>query len=420
MTYRPARDASGDVTLSLGVQDGAGQTGGTAIRLLISPVNDDPVLTTPGTAVAEGGSITFQGPVPATGTGTGSPAAETPFFASDVDNGDDQVTALPRYGALRLGGERLGVGSVFTQNQIGRITYALGPEVDSTQVPADTFGISVQDGAGGGPITGTVPITITPVNQAPAVSGGATVYEGEADAPVPISITDRDDASHTVRITSLPADGELRLGGVTITAADVSAGFSIPSSRLGELAYSHNPGNTAVGDPPDVSFTIEVTDGGGVAATMAYTVPITVLSNDDDPVIAANTGATAPAGGSVVLTAAMLRVTDVDSAPAQLAYTITQRPALGVIVSGGRVLGTGSSFTQADIDAGWVSYRQEVVGQEPRTDSFALPGTRRRVQVLPDRGSGGRGPQPGRHASHRDVPALHHRGRRGIGQPFAP
>jgi hypothetical protein len=52
----------------------------------------------------------------------------------------------------------------------------------------------------------------------------------------------------------------------------------------------------------------------------------------------------------------MLRVDDIDNTADQLIYTITELPTQGTVRLNDIALGTGDSFTQADLDAGRVTY----------------------------------------------------------------
>src|SRR5262249_57362352 len=62
-----------------------------------------------------------------------------------------------------------------------------------------------------------------------------------------------------------------------------------------------------------------------------------------------------------------LEATDVDNSAAQLTYTVTVGPAHGTLLKGGI---TVTSFTQADINGGLISYQHD--GSETTTDSFTF------------------------------------------------
>ena len=85
--------------------------------------------------------------------------------------------------------------------------------------------------------------------------------------------------------------------------------------------------------------------------------------------LATNTGTTVnEASTGNVLTTAMLETTDVDNTAAQLTYTVTTATGNGTLRLSGTALGVSDTFTQADIDAGLVTYDHD--GSETVSDSF--------------------------------------------------
>jgi hypothetical protein len=73
-------------------------------------------------------------------------------------------------------------------------------------------------------------------------------------------------------------------------------------------------------------------------------------------------------GGTVALSAAQLQATDSDNAPAELLFTLTAAPAHGALLKSGGALAVGGTFTQAELDAGGLSYTHD--GGETAADSF--------------------------------------------------
>ncbi|RMG56821.1 MAG: hypothetical protein D6717_05870, partial [Gammaproteobacteria bacterium] len=104
------------------------------------------------------------------------------------------------------------------------------------------------------------------------------------------------------------------------------------------------------------SFIVAVSDP--YSSTLLHVNPYVQPVNDPPSLV--NTGPVdvyADYTGAVhTLTPADLYATDVDNTPAQLTYTITQAPVLGVLYRFGVPLGVNSTFTQADIDAGLMDY----------------------------------------------------------------
>lgn len=184
------------------------------------------------------------------------------------------VTANPQYGYLTLNGVRLGIGSVFTQQDVidGDVHY-VHTATGATQNQPDSFGVRANDGATpvAASAAATIALTIAPVNQAPTVSGLGVVLEGQPGNAVdgtgaPLSqvgnfiVADGggDDASSalTVRITGLPTDGTLYFTGTAlvngtsvnytvphaITAAELAtgSGFVIAYEARAGLTYGNN------------------------------------------------------------------------------------------------------------------------------------------------------------------------------------
>ena len=335
------------------------------------------------------------------------------------------VTANPQYGYLTLNGVRLGIGSVFTQQDVidGDVHY-VHTATGATQNQPDSFGVRANDGATpvAASAAATIALTIAPVNQAPTVSGLGVVLEGQPGNAVdgtgaPLSqvgnfiVADGggDDASSalTVRITGLPTDGTLYFTGTAlvngtsvnytvphaITAAELAtgSGFVIAYEARAGLTYGNNGtrDNTGAGTYPFVDgFKVIVSDAGGGTGTPGSTVEtniaITVRPVNDDPTY---TGALAPeatvtaTGNStgsytgpyaVTLTPAMLNATDVDSVDGRLTFAVTSQSGLnqGTLLLNGKLLPVGGVFTVDDVINGRVQYVQTQGAAAGDTDTF--------------------------------------------------
>jgi len=322
------------------------------------------------------------------------------------------VTSTPNNGSLLLSGvsRPLVVGDTFTQADIdaGKLSF----EHDGSENFLSSIGLTFTDGPAPAQST-TLQIDITPVNDKPVLEvEDAIIDEGKSFVPV-ISATDVDgggdktggfaDANTLTYQFSAPANGELRLviDGATYNANDVSTYVVISTStvlqasELSRLHYQHDNSETS-----SDSFDVTVDDNSGAAnAISSETINITVRSVNDAPVVVKNTSLVAgidyntggsehnpkgpdyeqtstlvDEGGEVTISGSALQAYDPDSTTDQLQYQITRAPANGQLlltVNGtDRALGLGSSFTQADIDAGRVKYQHD--GRETTTDSFAF------------------------------------------------
>jgi hypothetical protein len=167
-----------------------------------------------------------------------------------------------------------------------------------------------------------------------------------------LKTTDDDDAAAnlTYTVTTPSAQGALNLG-ANFTQADVDRGA---------LSYSHTGGGND-------TFQFTVSDGKDTIGS--YTFQITVNEPPEMPV---NTGLNVPANGTAALGDLLLKAADSDNAPSELVYTVTVPPTKGV-------LSMGTRFTQADIDAGSVSYTHMGGG----TDSFKFTVSDGRATIGP-------------------------------------
>lgn len=359
--------------------------------IAIAPENDAPTMVPPDSGagrltVSEGGNVAFAA---GTGAGTvGSPVVQINLGLTDLDNTQNQIiiklTGLPGQGTLKLNGNELTIGSTFAVSDIANLKY-FHNGIQVTSATTDSFKVTVDDGAGGLLTSQTVTIDITPKNDAPSASGTIVLIEGETgvklvgeNIPViggsrgSLTIADPDDSAHTVQITDLPTNGTLKYNGVDVTLNQI-----IANANLSLFTYDHN-GSETTSD----SFTIKVTDAGGGTGTPAttatdQTINLTIIPNNDDPVWHSSTqpdgtnsfgpvvfgpdatGTPPSKTHTLPITTAMLHVVDAESGPAKLTYTLTSIPTGGYLTHSGypgQYLPVDFTFTQADIDAGKISF----------------------------------------------------------------
>ena len=174
---------------------------------------------------------------------------------------------------------------------------------------------------------------------------------------------------------TLAADGSLTFGGtanartITGTLANLNAYFDNASN----IQYLHGTVNTS-GDDAD-SITVVVNDngntgtGGGTDQTLG-TVNVDITNVNDAAVVATNTGISVNEGGSVVITTANLNEGDPDDDGADVIYRVRTDINGGTLLLNGTALERDDTFTQADVDAGLVSYSH--TGGEDTTEAIRL------------------------------------------------
>ena len=341
-------------TLADGGEDGAGTVSGT-FSISVTPVNDAPTVHANQTlSVDEGGS----------GTITSSLLA-----ASDVDNAltslTYKVTSLPAHGTLKKSGVALGVNGTFTQSDInsGIVTYVH----DGSETTTDAFSFTLSDGSAS--INGTFNISVTPVNDAPVIgtNAGLTLSEGTSGAitTAKLNEADPDDsgAGCVYTVVTAPAHGMLKKSGV---ALGVNGTFTQSDIDNGYITYTHGGSETTAD-----SFAFTLADGGedGVSA-VSGTFSISVTPVNDAPVLDTNEGMTLDEGASETITSAMLSASDADDDVNGYGYSVTDAPDHGSLKKSGVALGVGGTFTQADIDAGNITYTHD--GSDTTSDSFGF------------------------------------------------
>ncbi|HFI4467200.1 TPA: Ig-like domain-containing protein [Escherichia coli] len=291
------------------------------------------------------------------------------------------LTDLPQYGYLTLNGDRMGVGSIFTQQDLidGKVKY-VHTATGADQNAADGFTAVINDGATPKAQSDTVHVTlnITPQNQAPILSGSGVVFEGQPNNAVNTGNVgqyieadgggDPGDTTLTLTITALPTHGTLWFNGVAVTVGQT---FDYADRNL--LTYA-NDGSENQGTD---SFGVRVTDQGGgtgVPASTDGTITLTVRPVDDDPTLDNVTlhAQVDDLANAVTLTSAMIGASDVDSTDNHLSFIVDDSKLThGYLTLDGYRLQNGGTFTMQDIVDGKVQYVQYAsASASGDTDSF--------------------------------------------------
>jgi len=227
-TYTPNANVNGSDSFEVEADDGKGARVRITVPVTISPVNDPPTAGTVSRSVNEDGSTSFN------------------LIGAD-DGGSVTFAASPATsGALACTGA-------------GACTFTPSANLNGTETVAYT----VSDGTS--TTTGSIVLTIVPVNDPPvAVSQTLTTPE-DTSLPVTLAANDPDAGALTFQVTSAPAQGIL--------------GGTAPN-----LTYIPAPNASGT-----VALAFKVTDASGLTST--GTVTIVVVAVDDQPV-ANNAGVT--------------------------------------------------------------------------------------------------------------------------------
>jgi len=422
-TFEPDANVSGKVpTITYTLNTGASST----LDITITPVNDPPTLSVIDATVDIGGTLQFDDQI---------------LVATDRDNTAAQLTfsfdSLPGRGYLTFDGRRVGLNTTVTYDQINKLAYI---DENGATDGIVSFDVTLRDGAGGqasktitiriggdgnvapdgiGNLTGTIyedagsygeNIATNPgkliseytgydfldKNQADLNLGakGFAIMGNESDPSQGIWQYSIDGGNTWVAIPTDVSDAQaLMLSAQTKVRFNPAENYNGVSGALSIRGVDNTYTGLFTGDasPNGASVSIDVsTDFGGSSpfSGTINTLTIAVEAVNDDPVLTRLETATVPDGSrSVVIGASTLLVTDVDSPASSIRYTITDKPDIGQIRFNGFVLGVGSSFTQADIDAGRISYVANT-GNGPRTDAFTFTVTDGAGNVLLNRPGG--------------------------------
>jgi CSLREA domain-containing protein len=179
-------------------------------------------------------------------------------------------------------------------------------------------------------------------------------------------ISDADAGNTTLSVTLSLSNGLVSLGstvGLSFALGDGTADTSM--TFTGTIAQINAAIDSLIFMPTAnfngrADLSISVNDlgntGTGGALSKAKTVPINVVSANDAATFTGSKTALLNEGDSVLITPSMLQMIDIDTATSDLVYSLVSQTADGELKREGVLLRLGDSFTQADIDAGLISY----------------------------------------------------------------
>lgn len=168
------------------------------------------------------------------------------------------------------------------------------------------------------------------------------------------------DTALTYTLTSLPAQGILKLGGI---ALNISDNFTQADVNNGLVTFNHD-GTAAPGAD---TFGFAVSDGynADITGTFTFNIIATPLTT---PVLMVNDLITVNEGASITITDAYLDTDDGNTADTGITYTVTNLPSHGTVYLNAVALGVNDTFTQQDITNNLLTYTHD--SSEIFTDSF--------------------------------------------------
>ena len=277
--------------------------------------------------------------------GNVSPVADGPVdLGSMNEDGSLVITAAELLArASDLDGDTLSVTGMKVASGSGALTddgdgtWTFTPTADWNG--SASFDYTVSDGHGG-TVPATAELTVSPVNDAPVADGPVDLGSMNEDGSLVITVADL-----LARASDLDGDT------LSVTGLKVAYGSGALTDD-GDGMWTFTPTADWNGS---VSFDYTVSDGHG--GTAPATAELMVSPVNDAPAISVN-DALLVDGLAAQSLAGSLSATDVDNDAADLGYTVTQGPANGVLLLDGVEIIDFSQpvFTQADIDAGRVSF----------------------------------------------------------------
>ncbi|MFS1883438.1 tandem-95 repeat protein [Vibrio sp. 10N.261.54.E10] len=347
ITFTPDTDYNGEATFKYKVTDGNGGEDEAEVTLNITPVNDAPVLTGDLLGeVDEEGSYTITaedlGYTDVDDTVTG-----VNFTVGNASNGTILVGGVP--------------SNHFTVAQLaaGEVTF----KHDGSETKSASFDVNVEDGNedGSTPVDSTFNLTVTPVNDAPELTGDLAAEVDEAGSytisAADLGYTDVDDTDTGVTFTvGNASNGTILVNGVA------SSSFTVAQLAAGKVTFKHDGSETT-----SASFDINVEDGNEDGSTpVDSTFNLTVTPVNDAPELTGDLLGEMDEAGSYTITAADLGYTDVDDTDTGVSFTVSN-------VSNGTILVNGvasSSFTVAQLATGKVTFKHD--GSETTSASFDI------------------------------------------------
>ncbi|MCK6490125.1 MAG: hypothetical protein L6R48_17705 [Planctomycetes bacterium] len=343
--YVPAPNmfGAGSGSFTFRLSDGRDRSYEALVAIDVRPVNDAPTIDQPPSGV---GPIEDQGSLTVILTGIGPGAGEAQALTITATSGNHALFADPLV--------EYTPGATTARLRLTPLPDANGSATITVQVRDD--GGTADGGIDSATVAFTVPVLA--VNDAPVFSVDPAVFGSEDQAaPLVLRLTG---------VASGPANEAWQ--NLFISASDPFPGLQPDLVRIGAITIDRAAGTADIQLIPrpdangSVSLLVSLIDDGdtfnGGVNVNGRMVAVVLAPVNDLPLLAAAGPLRVGVGGTVAVTAADLRLEDVDAPPAAaLAFTLSVPPAHGDLRLDGAALAAGATFSQADIDGGRVSYR---------------------------------------------------------------
>jgi len=239
LVYEPAAHYNGPDSFTYVVSDGNGGTDTASVSITVNAINDAPVANDDAVTTDEDTAVTIT------------------VLGNDTDVENDELTVTGTTQPAH------GVVSPDPMNP-NRIIYTPSPNYNGD----DSFTYTITDG-NGGTDTGTVDLTVDPVNDAPVAGDDNDTTDEDTAVTVTVLGNDTDVENDTLTVTALGAVAPVGAGSVAIAGMGTTVTFT--------PALNYNSGLGG-----DVTFTYTVSDGNG--GTDEGLVTIVVTAVNDAPV----------------------------------------------------------------------------------------------------------------------------------------
>ncbi|WP_417821546.1 cadherin-like domain-containing protein [Terasakiella sp.] len=337
--FAPGANKNGGDSFSFSVSDGATTLAASTFNISIGDVNDAPGFTKGAdqTVLEDAGKTTVNGWATSLVAGGGSDENSQELSFTLSNNNNDLFAEQPYIDSSG------NLSFTPAQDQFGTAVVSVYVK-DSGNT--DNNGVNQS-------ALQTFNITVTAVNDRPSFDIGDGVVVNEDAGTITrtsfasnLSFGPSNESGQSIQSITLNVDNAALFSSQPTINANGDLVFTLAANANGMATvtgYITDDGTTA---------------NGGVAQSETKSFTIIVNPEADETKIEAASGLNIKEdAGATTLTSSMLRASDVDvSDKSQLVYTIKSAPTKGALSNNETALGLNDTFTQADIDAGRISF----------------------------------------------------------------